>query len=192
MKKVRIKIKGESAMLQHNATLANPMHPLTKEHKKVSAKRSKTDEDLMFLAKSEWKSSLYYSEQKGYYIPAEMLEACIRNAAKKQRLGKAVQQGLLITNAPELIFKDNSLTPDELYELTEYVDMRAVVVQRARIMRCRPIIDNWSVKFDIHFDEDVLSMGDIENFLEIAGKYIGIGDYRPRYGRFSHQIYSRN
>ena len=38
MKKVRFKITSESPMLQHAATMANPLHPLKKEYKKESHK----------------------------------------------------------------------------------------------------------------------------------------------------------
>jgi hypothetical protein len=64
------------------------------------------------------------------------------------------------------------------------VDKQGVVVQKARIMRCRPRFDEWELRFEMILRDERLEPLNIRNILESAGKYVGIGDYRPRYGLF--------
>ena len=49
-----IDITGTSALLMHNARLADPLDPITKEKAKVSSKRKKTEEDQELLSHLEW------------------------------------------------------------------------------------------------------------------------------------------
>lgn len=65
-----------------------------------------------------------------------------------------------------------------------HVDKQSVVVQRARILRCRPHFDEWELKFQITLRDDRIQPAIVREILESAGKYVGIGDYRPRYGLF--------
>ncbi len=64
------------------------------------------------------------------------------------------------------------------------IDLRPVVVQRARIIRARPCLDNWKLKFHLVYNDDVIQ--DIEilkSILEEAGQRIGLLDNRPqKYG----------
>ena len=64
------------------------------------------------------------------------------------------------------------------------IDRRPVVVQRARIMRARPRVDEWKLKFNIIYNEELI--GDTEllkSILEESGQRIGLLDNRPqKYG----------
>jgi hypothetical protein len=65
------------------------------------------------------------------------------------------------------------------------IDRRPVVVQKARIMRARPRYDRWRASFTIEFDSQLVP--DPKMIVDIcadAGTRIGVGDYRPRFGRF--------
>ena len=73
--------------------------------------------------------------------------------------------------------------------LTEYkIDTRPVVVQRARIIRARPLMKDWRLKFEIIYDDQLIGttpqeLDNIRNVLEDAGKRIGLLDNRPqKYG----------
>lgn len=64
------------------------------------------------------------------------------------------------------------------------IDLQNVVIQRSRIVRARPRFDEWELNFEILcLDERIIEQV-IKDVLTDAGKFIGIGDYRPRYGRF--------
>lgn len=64
------------------------------------------------------------------------------------------------------------------------VDRQTVVVQKARIMRCRPRFDDWELEFTIRIADDRIQPLVLEDILRNSGKYIGVGDYRPRFGLF--------
>ena len=60
-----------------------------------------------------------------------------------------------------------------------------VRVVQARIVRCRPQWNNWSADFELEvLNPDILSFKKLREIVDYAGKFLGIGDYRPRYGRF--------
>ncbi|GAI19389.1 unnamed protein product, partial [marine sediment metagenome] len=58
------------------------------------------------------------------------------------------------------------------------------VIQRARIMRARPRFDKWELDFTIDFDDEIIGKDKVNEILTYAGQRIGIGDYRPLFGRF--------
>jgi len=65
------------------------------------------------------------------------------------------------------------------------VDIQSVVVQRNRIPRARPRFDNWELEFEIiNKDPTIINKDVLKQILIDAGKYYGIGDYRPDYGLF--------
>ena len=72
-------------------------------------------------------------------------------------------------------------TPIKDYE----IDRRRAVVKRAGIIRSRPRFNEWRALFEIEFDPILIP--DPKIIVEIAqdaGTRIGVGDYRPRFGRF--------
>jgi hypothetical protein len=72
------------------------------------------------------------------------------------------------------------------HSVQEYdIDSQAVCVSRARIIRHRPLIPAGSeLEFQIEIRDDRIEPVLVQDILEDAGKYGGIGDYRPRYGLF--------
>ena len=66
----------------------------------------------------------------------------------------------------------------------KFSDMRSVVLQKKRIMRCRPIFHEWAISFTVLASDELLNMNDVLGYIKTAGDFVGICDYRPRYGRF--------
>ena len=54
-----------------------------------------------------------------------------------------------------------------------------------RIIRVRPRIPVWSTSFTVEYDETVINGQDLEAAITEAGAIVGIGDWRPKYGRFT-------
>jgi hypothetical protein len=93
----------------------------------------------------------------------------------KKTYKDVINSGIAIT--PE----DIPLITDEEYE----IDARPVVIQRSRIVRWRPRFNEWKLEFTIDIiDDENISASILKDILETAGKTKGIGDYRPRFGRF--------
>ena len=61
------------------------------------------------------------------------------------------------------------------------------VPQRSTVMRTRPIFREWELEFTVHFMPDIVDEHSLDEAVEIAGKLIGLSDYRPKYGRFEVQ-----
>ena len=64
------------------------------------------------------------------------------------------------------------------------VDLQSVVIQRARIIRARPRFDKWELEFTILCIDERITEQTIKDVLSDVGKFAGIGDFRPRFGRF--------
>lgn len=190
MASLSIRITGTSPLLMQAETLANPLHPLTKEHKAVSSKRKKSDEDYLWLMESEWRASMYYDDEIGPYLPSLNLEGCIAEAGKINRLGKTIKQAVQVVTDKAKLEYDGPRKKDALWKAERFADVRGVGVMGKKVMRCRPIFLRWAAEFDIEFMEDVIDRGDLIRTIEEAGRRIGIGTYRPRFGRFDVEVLS--
>lgn len=188
MDTITIRIKGTSPLLMQAETLANPLHELTKAHKAVSGKRKKTEDDYIWLMESEWSASMYYDEEIGPFVPALNMEGCIAEAGKIHRLGKTIKQAVQVVNDKAKLEYDGPRKKEALWKSNKFSDVRGVNVGGKKIMRCRPIFLGWSAQFDIAFMDDVIDRSDLVRVVEEAGRRIGIGTYRPRFGRFSVEV----
>ena len=184
METLKVTLVGLSPMLQHRDTLANPLHPLTKSHKELTGKRKKTDEDHEAIAKSEWTASMYFDEKTGPYVPAMMIESTIMEAAKLQKLGKKFKSSIMVVEDQIPLQYEGPRDRAGLWNNPDFVDMRSVKVQQARIQRCRPKFNSWKLSFTVAYNASVVDARDIKKALEDAGTLVGMGDFRPRFGKF--------
>lgn len=56
---------------------------------------------------------------------------------------------------------------------------KRAVVQRQGILRSRALIREWTCAFDFEYDTDTIEVPLIAAIINQAGKYPGVGDYRP-------------
>lgn len=136
------------------------------------------------MARIEWFSSLYRTPQKGYYLKAGCFEGAFLAAAKTQRLGKAFKLTVSIPDDPELHFPDEALMPGELFTREEYVSYMAVRVQNKKIFRCRPVFARWHCTVELLYNDEQIGADTLREIAVYAGRFIGVGDFRPNYGRF--------
>ena len=188
MKTLQVKITGAASLLMHSDRFANPLDPLTKQHKEMTGKRKKTDDDLIAIAKSEFIGGCYWNEKTGFFIPAQNLDACLINAAKLQKLGVKFKQGVHVVEDELPLIGYEKMTPEKLWEDPTKRDARGVKVGTSKIIRYRPIFREWTLRATVAINEDVVNIGEVKKALEDAGNLIGLGDYRPRYGRFTVQM----
>jgi len=183
---LKFKLTAESPLLMHNGQLADPLNKYTKDLKRVSGKRAKTDADFAEMARIEWYASLYVDNGK-LCIPAEVLEAALVEGAKKQKLGKQTQSTLFVTRNAILHFDGDNLSIDDLWERGNNRFTTGVRVQRNRVMRTRPRIEDWWCESEVKFDDKVLDPQKVTEIMAITGTGVGIGDWRPKFGRFTSQ-----
>ena len=186
MRNLKVTWKGISPLIMHSCQCVNPLHPIAKELKKYTDKKSKdiTDEDLIKISDLEWEAGAYWKDGLGLYIPAENVEATIVNGGKTNRKGKDFQKYVTVTDLYIPFNYGENLTKEELIHNYEYRDTRIMSVKRARIMRTRPRFDQWNITFNLMYDEDNMNIDTIINAMEYAGSYVGLCDSRPKYGKF--------
>lgn len=176
-------VRGVAPLIVHNAQLADPLNEWAKAIAEISSKRKKTDKDHEELAHREFLGGFYLSE-KGPVIPGGNVERMLRDAAAKSKRGKDVQAGLIVMDDVPIIY-DGPKDPEALWKKRDKFSLRATVgVNRNRVMRTRPCWYEWELKFRVDFDSTVLNRSAIEEFVELAGRLIGLGDWRPKHGRF--------
>lgn len=175
-------IRGLCPILLHNGQTADPLNHYAKEIKKISSKRNKTDADIEQMMMLEWQAGLYV-DKNVVVIPDTVLLGMITAAAKKIKKGPQAKSGIFVQGNFPLQHdgpKDlKKMWADERFRLTA-----KVTVNRNSIMRTRPKFDNWSLEFPVEIDTELINESDLTDILKIGGKQIGIGDWRPRYGRF--------
>lgn len=184
---IKIKLTGSRPLMMHADTFVDPINPLTKEHKKLTSKRKKTDDDHEAIAKSEWRGALYFDEELGPYIPGVNIEAAMIAGGKLSKLGTTLKRGVEIVDEKCKLEYDGPRTVKALWDQRFY-DARSVKVQQSRLMRYRPLFRKWSLECNVAYDPEAMDRAQIISCLQDAGQYCGIGDYRPKFGRFDVEV----
>lgn len=183
--RLKFKLTGVSPLVMHNGRLANPLDPMAKALKAVSGKRAKTDADFEEMARIEFLGGLYMGEA-GPCIPGELIEATLIAAAKKNKRGMQAKAGLL-SDGMHPVQYEGPRGADDLWADERFRLVAGVRVGQNRIMRTRPIFRDWSAEIFVDFLPGQLNRADVAEMVRIAGEVVGIGDWRPRFGRFSAQ-----
>ena len=55
----------------------------------------------------------------------------------------------------------------------------------SRVMRTRPIFNNWAAVVEVEFEDSILNEEQVERWVHAAGTQVGLCDWRPRCGRFT-------
>ena len=184
-KEARYQLTASAPLLMHNGQLANPLSKWSKAMKQISSKRLKTDADVEELAHLEFQGSIYMSEN-GPVIPAEMIEAMLRDAAKKTKEGKLAQAGMFCTEHAELQY-DGPRDTESLWKDERFRHSAVVRVQSNRVVRTRPIFREWSAVAVVQYEDEVINISRLDEWFRIGGQQVGVGDWRPRHGRFEAQ-----
>jgi len=163
--KIDVTIRGVAPLLMNRFTGEDS----------TKIKKLKTSYDPM----EDAENSLYRDEKGRLCQLATHIEgSIIKSATQFKMKGKktfkdAVKAGVFVE--PELI-------PHKIQEWT--IDTRPAVVQRSRVMRSRGRLDKWELDFTMNITDERLTPEIMKEILVNAGKFVGIGDFRPRFGRF--------
>lgn len=176
-------ITGVSPLIMHCGRLANPLDPIAKQLKRVTGKRMKTDADHEEMARIEFLGSLYLDGGEPC-IPGDVIEAALVEAAKKSKRGKQAKAGLICLGNFPLSY-EGPRKPDDLWADARFRKVNSVRIGTKRVMRTRPIFDDWACKISVDFRPGDLNRADVEEMVRVAGDSIGICDWRPKFGRFT-------
>jgi hypothetical protein len=180
---LRFKLISAAPLLCHNGQLADPLNEIARQMKEISGRRNKTDADLEALARLEWYGGLYLDDDQQPCLPGEVLEAAFVEAAKRQRRGRQAQAGI-ICPANYLLEYDGPSKLDELWQWPAFRLTVPVRVKNNRIMRTRPRFLTWATTIVVQYDASLLNPNEVGEIVRRTGSEIGVGDWRPKFGRF--------
>jgi hypothetical protein len=169
---VEVQITGVEDFIFHR------WHPEAVKEKERAAKGSKAKKS------DNVESYVYRLPNKHLAIPGEYLRGSIVNAARFKQDPRSPRKSAMDLYKAGI----TSLTPlADLGKPTwDYLDERRVIVQRSAVNRTRPTVRApWKVTFRLLVNlPEYIKPGDLNAIIQMAGRLIGIGDYRPTYGRY--------
>lgn len=185
-----VKIRGTEPLIQHSAAGLDTRTEIAQEIKNITGRRgnNRTEPDEFRLEELETLQALWREPSTGdITVPPEAVRSCLETAARKLKQGADVREGLLVEKTT--FDYNRKLLGETAEEVARNAQFKVpVVVQRNRVLRTRPKFDTWSLTFILDCDDQLIDQLKLENWLDIAGRRIGLGDWRPekggRYGRF--------
>lgn len=169
---VAVTVQGSADFLFHRWN-AEAVDEKAKAAKNSKAKKS-----------DDVESYVYRTDVGELAIPGEYFRGSIINAAKFRQDPRSPRKSAMD------LFKAGIVVTSPLATLGvkdwDYLDRRRVTIQRQGVNRTRPAMcAGWKVTFDLmvvlpeYIDKNVL-----RETIESAGRLIGLGDFRPTFGRF--------
>jgi hypothetical protein len=183
---IEIPIIGLCPLLMHNGAMADPLEERVINLSAVTSKRNKTMADHKEVARREWYGSLWLSGALPC-LPEDAIEAAFIEGAKTRKKGGAAKAGF-VANGPAMLVYEGQKDLAKLWEDESYRLRKGVRIKSARPMRTRPRFPEWSAVIRATFLTTVLNRSEVIDFMKIAGAMKGIGDWRPKYGRFAVQL----
>jgi len=178
---VVFRIVGMTPLLQNN-----PENFIGKtEESALGTKKVYNDDDEAALR-------VYRAADGCFGHPCVAFTKAMLRAVTGKKFGKVVAtsaiKGAVFVTEPLAVIEDAKGKPMKSYA----VDRRPCVVGKARVLRCRPVWNGWTMRVPLEIDTAILTPKQVEESLSLAGRIVGVGDYRPEkgggFGRFSVKI----
>lgn len=139
------------------------------------------------IAEAEIEDKLYQDEDGNTLLPSVYLKNCITEAAKQFKIvgkGKSTYSKLVASTVDiEPFMIELKAGKYEVFRISAVNPMT-----KGRMMTERPRYNKWSVSFEIILNDPAIPASVINEILEHAGKYVGVGDWRPEkkgmFGKF--------
>jgi hypothetical protein len=163
--KIKVSVKGTAPLLLHK--YAEVDNSTSKKKKKV------------YVPQEEAERVCYRTEDGKIYIPSTHFKGCmIKSGVDFVYSGRKTYKDYIKSG---IFFKEKEiiLTPQK-YTISNM----PVVISRSRIMRSRPEFKEWECSFTIEIINEDINKSILKEILQSAGKFQGVGDFRPEYGRF--------
>lgn len=171
--RVEVEIEGVAPILFHRWNCESVE---SKSKAKKGSAEKKTD---------DVESYVYRNDKKELCIPGEYLRGAIVGAAKFRQDPRSPRKSAADLFKACVI----SLTPLASLGVKEwdFMDKRRVVIQRNAITRSRPAMaEGWKATFILQVQlPEYVDQAMLNETIAAAGKLIGLGDFRPSFGRFN-------
>ena len=179
---MRLRLVGVAPLLMRSGRLADPLDAHSMALHKVTSKRLKTHADHQVIARLEWRGSLWLAAGRPC-VPAEAVEAALVAAGRTLRRGTVVRSAVVVGESPMLSYVGPESVED-LYEAGGFVHRCGVRVGTRRLMRTRPMFTEWSLVVALTYLPSLIDGDTLLEIATLAGRLVGLGDFRPRFGRF--------
>ena len=169
---VKVTIEGSAPLLFHRWNV----EAVAEKASAAKGSKSKKTDNL--------ESYVYRDAQGELGLPGEYLRQAIIHAAKYKQDPRSPRKSAMD------LFKAGVVMHTELASLGvtdwDYIDQRRVQVQRNGITRNRPAMQKgWRASCEVEIIlPEYISPTLLHQVLIDAGRLIGVGDFRPTYGRF--------
>ena len=117
-------------------------------------------------------------------MPVWNVVRCVQNAGKRHKLGASVLRGVIPATQTTPVIYEGPRDIESMWEAGTFALRKSVGIGSSRTMRTRPVFTDWRIEAEIEVDLTVLDPEKINQLVEEAGRYEGLGDNRPVYGRF--------
>ena len=165
MVKYKIKVIGKAPLL---------MNRFVVEENKSSSRAKK-----VYIPKEEAEKKTYRNADGKLVLPNTHFKTSMVKASTDFKMtGKKTYKDYV--RAGIFIDEEEIILEPQKYEIFAC----PVVIQRARVMSWRPMFKKWSCEFTLEIADEMLDPTTIKEILIAAGRFKGVGDYRPDYGRF--------
>ncbi len=169
---VEVEIEGTADLLFHRWSNE------AVEEKSKAAKNSKSKKE------DNVESYVYRNTAGELCIPGEYLRQAIVHAAKYRQDPRSPRKSAMD------LYKAGIVSLTDLSSLGvkewDYLDRRRVTIQRNGVTRVRPaMLKGWRAAFLFQvMTPEYIEPQDLNATIQQAGRLVGIGDFRPTYGRF--------
>lgn len=181
----KVVISGDAA-LQHNGQAVDPLNKYAKAMREIHKDKARkgTEEGIVALGNVEYEASLYLDAKGRVIWPSRVLEACIAAGAKRTKEGKSALAAMFVDTDGVLEYEGGPLSVAKLIASEDHRLTVGVRIQQSRLMRVRPFFKNWTASFEVSVLGEQVNTSTLTTWIENAGSFCGLGDWRPRYGRF--------
>ena len=120
-----------------------------------------------------------YPQNGKFCHPCAAFRVGLLKAGTGRKFGKtsaaSMCEGGVFPAAEFVVILDAKGKPFKKY----VIDKRSVVIGSARILRCRPKFENWTMVLELDVDTEIMTPEQVEQLLNVMGSKLGIGEYRP-------------
>ncbi|NBS24547.1 MAG: hypothetical protein EBS78_11400 [Altererythrobacter sp.] len=196
-----VTVEGTAGLLCGNSAYSDPLgsYQPKKEYFTDKKGKAKTEGVQRAIRTLDWLFSGYWQQEgqvevdegeniagfEGFatpYLPGANFQRCLRNAATKWKLGKAVPRAVLVTNNPALEYDGPADAVDLFNARSPKFQLCAFTGRGVWVNRL--FIPQWAAKFELTLDDELMGPDQLRRIANMAGKSEGLGTWRPRYGRF--------
>jgi len=170
---VHVTLEGASDLLFHRWNC----EAVDAKSKAAKNSKAKKQDDI---------ESYVWRDEKGHLcLPGEYVRQSIIHAAKFRQDPRSPRKSAMD------LFKAGVVSLTDIASFGkadwDYLDTRRVTVQRAGVNRTRPAMKKgWTAKFTFQvLTPEYIDSSLFQDVLSTAGRLVGVGDFRPTYGRFN-------